>query len=527
MTPLSVKQQLSLSFGSLAALVLLVSLFALHGLSDANDRLSGYVNGVADRQNLATDVRIMANRRAIGVRDMVLVRTDADRQAAKAMAVQANEELATKLKALKDEAAHAPDASDRDRALVDEIDKVEAQYRPVAEAIVRLASSGQHDEAIDKMNTDCRPLLAALLTAAKAYISYGDVRAKRDVQLAFSTYTTQRSELMAISAFATLFAITVGWLITRRMMASLGGEPADLGSAAQRVAQGDLRPVSGADAAPTGSVLASMGAMRDQLVGLIGQVKTSAESIATASTQIAQGNLDLSQRTEEQATSLQEAAASMEQLGATVRHTADNAKQANHLALGASAVALKGGSVVAEVVSTMNGINDSSKKIADIIGVIDGIAFQTNILALNAAVEAARAGDQGRGFAVVASEVRSLAQRSAEAAKEIKTLISTSVARVEQGSRLVDQAGVTMDEIVQAIQRVATIMAEISKASGEQSDGVGQVGEAVSQMDQVTQQNAALVEESAAAAESLKVQAQQLVQAVSLFRLSGKANAEA
>jgi methyl-accepting chemotaxis protein len=237
------------------------------------------------------------------------------------------------------------------------------------------------------------------------------------------------------------------------------------------------------------------------------EVRLGSDSVATASQQIAQGNQDLSGRTEQQASALQQTSATMEQLGTTVRHNADSARQANQLALGASSVAERGGQMVGQVVQTMKGINDSSRRIADIIGVIDGIAFQTNILALNAAVEAARAGEQGRGFAVVASEVRSLAKRSADAAREIKTLISASVERVEHGSEQVDQAGKTMTEIVAAIARVTAIVAEISSASAEQSTGVGQVSEAVQQMDQATQQNAALVEESAAAAESLQQQA--------------------
>ncbi len=254
------------------------------------------------------------------------------------------------------------------------------------------------------------------------------------------------------------------------------------------------------------------------LSSLVDDVSGQAEGVHLASSEIAQGNSDLSARTEQTAASLQETAASMEQLNATVRQNADNAKQANQLALGASTVAIQGGDVVGQVVSTMKGINDSSKRISDIISVIDGIAFQTNILALNAAVEAARAGEQGRGFAVVASEVRSLAQRSAEAAKEIKGLINASVERVDQGTVLVDQAGTTMTEVVNAIKRVTDIMGEISAASVEQSAGVAQVGEAVTQMDQATQQNAALVEESAAAAASLKDQALQLLQAVAVFK---------
>jgi methyl-accepting chemotaxis protein len=276
-----------------------------------------------------------------------------------------------------------------------------------------------------------------------------------------------------------------------------------------------------------GQLVSGLEKMRQELAKVVSSVRQNSDSVATASAQIAQGNQDLSSRTEQQASSLQQTAASMEQLGSTVTQNADNARQANQLAQGASAVAARGGDVVAQVVDTMKGINDSSKKIADIISVIDGIAFQTNILALNAAVEAARAGEQGRGFAVVAGEVRSLAQRSAEAAREIKSLITTSVERVEQGTSLVDQAGSTMQEIVTSIRRVSDIIGEISAASTEQSTGVAQVGQAVSQMDEATQQNAALVEQSAAAAESLRHQAQQLVQAVSVFKLGAGANSHA
>ncbi len=291
---------------------------------------------------------------------------------------------------------------------------------------------------------------------------------------------------------------------------------------ARAVAEGDLTvvaPVRGSN--EIGQLMQALQTMQNNLAKVVGGVRSGSESISTASEQIAQGNNDLSARTEQQASALEETAASMEELSSTVKQNADNAKQANQLALSASTVAVKGGEVVSQVVTTMKGINDSSKKIADIISVIDGIAFQTNILALNAAVEAARAGDQGRGFAVVASEVRSLAGRSADAAKEIKGLITASVERVEQGTALVDQAGNTMTEVVSSIKRVTDIMGEISAASAEQSAGVAQVGEAITQMDQATQQNAALVEESAAAAESLKGQAQQLVGAVAVFKLGG------
>ena len=293
---------------------------------------------------------------------------------------------------------------------------------------------------------------------------------------------------------------------------------------ARQVSEGDLTAqvdIRGKD--EIAQLLQAMHTMQGKLSAVVRVVRENSESVATASAQIAQGNHDLSARTEQQASALQETAASMEELSSTVRQNADNARQANQLAQGASEFATKGGDVVGQVVQTMKGINDSSKKIADIIGVIDGISFQTNILALNAAVEAARAGEQGRGFAVVAGEVRNLAQRSAEAAKEIKRLIGDSVQRVEQGSVQVDEAGQRMAEIVGSIRQVTDIMGEISAASTEQSDGVAQVGNAVTQMDQATQQNAALVEESAAAASSLKTQAQQLVDAVAIFRLAGAA----
>ncbi|MFN7641661.1 MAG: methyl-accepting chemotaxis protein [Burkholderiales bacterium] len=318
-----------------------------------------------------------------------------------------------------------------------------------------------------------------------------------------------------------LCALTVllGLALTRSVFRQLGAEPGDAQKTVDAVAAGDLRVHIALRAGDTRSLMASLAGMRDALVRVVSDVRSNSENVASASTQIAQGNQDLSGRTEQQASALQQTAATMEELGTTVRNNADNAKQANQLAQSASAVAIKGGDVVGKVVTTMQDINASSRKIGDIISVIDGIAFQTNILALNAAVEAARAGEQGRGFAVVASEVRSLAQRSAEAAKEIKTLIGHSVEQVALGTGLVDEAGQTMEEIVESIRRVTDIVAEISSASVEQSSGVQQVGEAVSQMDRTTQQNAALVEESAAAADSLKAQAQHLVQAVAVFKL--------
>ena len=311
-------------------------------------------------------------------------------------------------------------------------------------------------------------------------------------------------------------------LLARRMTVPM----AHAVSAADCLAEGDLtRTIIPEGNEETRQLMEALARMQANVGQIVRGVQSNADRVASASVQIAQGNHDLSHRTEIQAGSLQQTAATMEELGTTVRHNADNARQASQLALGASGVAVQGGTVMAQVVQTMSGINDSSRKIADIIGVIDGIAFQTNILALNAAVEAARAGEQGRGFAVVASEVRSLAQRSAEAAREVKALVNTSVERVEQGTVLVDQAGQTMDEIVASIKRVTDIVGEISAASAEQSTGVGLVGAAVSQMDHATQQNAALVEQSAAAAEGLQQQAQELVRAVAVFRVDQTAAA--
>ena len=323
--------------------------------------------------------------------------------------------------------------------------------------------------------------------------------------------------LGVLVALALLTVVLV--VATRRLV---GAPVQQLSTALGYLAQGDLtHAVTLKSRDEIGSLAQAMEGFRVRLVESLSTVRTSAESVSSASTEIAQGNQDLSGRTESQASSLEETAASMEQLGATIRHNADSASQANQLAVGASRVAAQGGEVVSKVVSTMQDINTSSQKIADIIGVIDGIAFQTNILALNAAVEAARAGEQGRGFAVVAAEVRNLAQRTAAEAKAIKELIGASSAMVQQGSVLADQAGTTMQEVVSSIQRVADMVSEISAASSEQTAGVGQVGEAVTQLDQTTQQNAALVEEMAAAASSLQTQAHQMVSAIAQFNLGG------
>ena len=364
---------------------------------------------------------------------------------------------------------------------------------------------------------DYHAIKAKIMKPVDQFLTALDARTAGAVAAAEATKQRWFTVLEVTAVLLLVVMVVVLWYMFRQIMQSL----ATAVKASDQMAQGDLsQRVDTHGLTEVSRVLTSLSAMRDNLTRVVSTVRQNAESVAMASSEIAQGNNDLSARTEQQASALEETAASMEELSSTVRQNADNAQQANQMALKASHVAADGGEVVNRVVETMKDINTSSQKISDIIGVIDSIAFQTNILALNAAVEAARAGEQGRGFAVVASEVRALAGRSAEAAKEIKQLISESVDRVSQGTQLVDQAGHTMTEVVNAIRRVTDIMGEISAASTEQSQGVAQVGEAVTQMDQATQQNAALVEESAAAASNLQSQAQKLVQAVAVFKLS-------
>jgi methyl-accepting chemotaxis protein len=392
--------------------------------------------------------------------------------------------------------------------------------RPVNNKVLVLAMENKPAEAIALLLKESGPATTKWQDALSANSAFQEANNEKEYAASVASYSQARNLLIGANVVTLTLAILLGWLISRSLIVQLGAEPGEAAALAHSVAEGDLSVRINLKAGDSTSLMAQLKAMQESLAKVVSGVRQNADSVATASAQIAQGNHDLSGRTEQQASALEETAASMEELGSTVKLNADNAKLANQLAQSASTVAILGGEVVAQVVDTMKGINDSSKKIADIISVIDGIAFQTNILALNAAVEAARAGEQGRGFAVVASEVRSLAGRSADAAKEIKSLISASVERVEHGTALVDKAGTTMTEVVSSIRRVTDIMGEISAASAEQSAGVSQVGEAVMQMDQVTQQNAALVEESAAAAGSLTQQAQQLVQAVAVFKLS-------
>ncbi|MEZ5703856.1 MAG: methyl-accepting chemotaxis protein, partial [Burkholderiaceae bacterium] len=378
-------------------------------------------------------------------------------------------------------------------------------------------------QAVQMLNKTETPAWRALRgSLIKLRDDMGELTAQKQVEV---DAMARRAEWLtfALAVLAMGVALTLGLMLRKTMRRDIGGDPAEARDALRRIAGGDLGTPTVA-AQSEGSLMAALADMRASLLQTVSQVRSATENINTASSEIASGNQDLSARTEQAASNLEETAASMEELTSTVSQSADAARQANQLAASASEVAVRGGQVVGQVVTTMEEINHSSKKINDIIGVIDGIAFQTNILALNAAVEAARAGEQGRGFAVVAAEVRSLAQRSAEAAKEIKGLIGTSVDKVDVGSRLVAEAGQTMNEIVGSVQRVTDIIGEITAASGEQSSGIAQVNTAVNQLDQMTQQNAALVEESAAAAESLRDQAVKLAQVVQVFRLSAEAS---
>ena len=405
---------------------------------------------------------------------------------------------------------------DAEKALYQEAMTAWTAYMAHSAKIVEAAQAGRQAQALE-LTLGGVKLFDAASDALGELSKYNDDGSKKDAAAAEALYSQSRLYVVAMLVAAVVAATGMGLVISNAITRPLNEAVA----LAQAVAEGDLSRdirVQGRD--EISQLSRALSAMVTQLRGIVSEVRSGVEQVSTASAQIATGNTDLSQRTEEQASNLQQTAASMEELTSTVRQNADNARAASQLAQNARDVAATGGSVVADVVSTMQAISDSSQRMSDIIGVIDGIAFQTNILALNAAVEAARAGEQGRGFAVVASEVRALAQRSANAAKEIKNLIETSREKVGDGSRLVTQAGETMANIVAQVQRVNDLVGEITSASVEQSRGIDQVGLAVSQLDQVTQQNAALVEESAAAAESMKHQAMKLSETVSVFRVS-------
>lgn len=517
MSKLTVRARLLLAFGILAALVLMVSAIAGASLSASQSRFASYLDGDAKRAHLAKDMLDGANARAVAARNLVLLTSDTDRKAASEAVRRAHAAVNAALAALAGGPANAVSAEER--GLLEAVQAVEARYGPVALEIVRLAEAGERDAAVAKMNAECNPLLSSLLDRTAAYIAHLDEAARARVVEGQQAYEGSSRLLAAAALVAVALAIGLGIYITRGLVQALGAEPARLGAIAGRVAAGDLSDVGLERGAAPGSVLASLAEMQARLAGVLGQVRGASDSISTASAEIASGTADLSQRTEQQASNLQQTAASMQQMNTGVANNAESSRQAAELAASASAAARQGGEVVSRVVDTMGAITGSSRRIGEIIGVIDGIAFQTNILALNAAVEAARAGEQGRGFAVVASEVRTLAQRSADAAKEIKTLISHSVEQVEAGAKLVETAGAAMTDIVTRVQGVADAVGEITSATVEQREAASQVHHAITQLDDVTQQNAALVEESAAATESLRGQATSLASLVLAFKL--------
>jgi methyl-accepting chemotaxis protein len=413
--------------------------------------------------------------------------------------------------------ASGPNLSDEEAVLATKMVAQIVQYRKSIASALDMATADINAGTMAMQSADDN--FQQLSESAQKLVTLEEQLGKGDVNQSAAVFKRMLATGVVLLLVSIGVAAAISIYMAHSIKGQVGGEPADVSVITQQISQGDLSAAISLHTDDQSSLLHAIKTMRDSLAAIVANVRQSSEGVATASAEIAQGNHDLSARTEQQAGSIEKTTASMHELDATVKQNADSARQANQLASHASTVATSGGQVVSQVVETMRGINESSRRISDIISVIDGIAFQTNILALNAAVEAARAGEQGRGFAVVASEVRSLAGRSAEAAKEIKSLINASVERVEQGTNLVDRAGVTMTEVVDAIRRVTDIMGEISSASNEQALGVSEVGEAITQMDQSTQQNAALVEEMAAAASSLTNQAQELVQVVAVFKL--------
>ncbi|WP_027209885.1 methyl-accepting chemotaxis protein [Burkholderia sp. WSM2232] len=525
MENMKVSTRLQAGFGLLTALMLMLAAIALFGLSQLDKSLDGIARVNNEETRLANVLRASIQDRAIAIRNLALI-TDPRDVAEEAERMKKQDQIyADAYQQLTRLFTEEPSTTARERSLIDQIRQDEAATMPPLRKAIELALAQNTALATQEVLQNARPPQRVWLARATELAGFEDELNKEAQKSAAATYSTVRNMVAVIAAIAVLLGIATAALISRSILRQLGGEPRAAQEMAAQIAQGNLTVRVHVAPGDRTSLMASLETMREKLTAIVSGIKTSAESISVAAGEIAQGNQDLSQRTEEQAASLQQTAASMEELTSTVRNNTDNARQGSTLAAAASSTAATGGEVVEQVVVTMRDISSSSSKVTEIISVIEGIAFQTNILALNAAVEAARAGEEGRGFAVVAGEVRTLAQRSATAAKEIKDLIEASVSHVTSGSQLVENAGKTMSEVVRSVQQVTDIMGEIASASSEQTRGIEQVNVAVTQMDEVTQQNAALVEQATAAAQAMADQAESLRSAVSVFTVAAGAQA--
>ncbi len=519
-TGMTVGRKLALGFGVTVMLLMAVAALGLYSLQQVQGRLEEIVKVNNQQARQAVAMRIAINQVASATRNIVLLE-DAQDIAAEVKQIQVSRERYNQAEAkLAQLFEQHSSTTAPERELFERIKQQRDIVRPLNNKVVELGERNQTEAATKVLMQEVRPPQALWLKSLGELADMEEKLSEEAAEAAEAAYASARQWMVALVLLAVALAVGTAVFFTRGLLRQLGGEPAYATEVANRIAAGDLTSQVNLRQGDRSSLLFAISQMQTGLVQVVASIRSGADSIATGSTQIATGNADLSQRTEEQASNLQQTAASMEQLTSTVQANAQAASQASQLAREASQSAQAGNESVSRVMATMGDINAASQRIGDIIGTIDGIAFQTNILALNAAVEAARAGEQGRGFAVVAGEVRALAQRSSQAAKEVKGLITASAEKVQLGSEQVTEAGQTMERILQSVKRVENLMSDINSATEEQSQGIGQVGAAVQQLDQVTQQNAALVEESAAAAESLRAQADRLVQSVAAFKTS-------